>query len=78
MSSERVCFVVMPFRPELNFFYLYVQKHIQDKHGLRVRRGDTSILTKALMKKIESEIQSADLIIGDVTHSTPTFSMSWE
>jgi hypothetical protein len=66
MSTERICFVVMPFRPELNFFYLYIQKHIQDKHGLRVRRGDTSILTKALMEKIEAEIQSADLIIGDV------------
>jgi hypothetical protein len=69
--SERVCFVVMPFRPELNFFFLYIQKHIQDRHGLRVRRGDTSILTRALMEKVEGEIQAADLIIGDVSYSNP-------
>ena len=71
MSKGRICFVVMPFRPELNFFFLYIQRHLQDKHGLVVRRGDTSILTKALMEKIELEIQSADLIIGDVTQANP-------
>jgi nucleoside 2-deoxyribosyltransferase len=71
MSATRVCFIVMPFRPELNFFYLYLQKHLQEKHGLRVRRGDTSILTKVLMDKIEGEIQAADLIIGDVTYPNP-------
>ena len=69
--SRRVCFFVMPFRPELNFFYLYLKKYLEDKHGLEVRRGDTSILTKALMDKIETEIQSADLIVGDVTYSNP-------
>ena len=71
MSVERTCFVVMPFRPELNFFFLYMQKHLNEKHGLNVRRGDTSILTKALMDKIETEIQTADLIIGDVSHANP-------
>jgi len=69
--SRRVCFFVMPFRPELNFFYLYLKKYLEDKHGLEVRRGDTSILTKALMDKIETEIQSADLIVGAVTYSNP-------
>jgi len=69
--ARRVCFFVMPFRPELNFFYLYLKKYLEDKHGLEVRRGDTSILTKALMDKIETEIQSADLIVGDVTYSNP-------
>ena len=71
MSVECVCFVVMPFRPELNFFFLYIQKHIEANFPLRVRRGDTSILTKALMEKIEDEIRAADLIIGDVTYSNP-------
>lgn len=71
MPAGRVCFIVMPFRPELNFFYLYIQKHLQERHGLQVRRGDSSILTKALMDKVEAEIQAADLIVGDVTHSNP-------
>lgn len=71
MRPGRVCFVVMPFRPELNFFFLYIQRHLQEKHGLQVRRGDTSVLTKALMEKIEAEIMDADLIVGDVTHPNP-------
>ncbi len=71
MTACRTCFVVMPFRAELNFFYLYIQKHLEEKHGLIVRRGDTSILTKVLMEKIEAEIQTADFIIGDVTYSNP-------
>ena len=71
MTIQRVCFVVMPFRPELNFLFLFLQRYLGERHGLRVRRGDTSILTMALMEKIEAEIQSADLIIGDITHSSP-------
>lgn len=71
MKLGRVCFIVMPFRPELNFFFLYIQRHLQEKHGLQVRRGDTSVLTKALMAKIEAEIIDADLIVGDVTHPNP-------
>lgn len=71
MATGRTCFVVMPFRAELNFFYLYFQRYLEAQHGLTVRRGDTSILTKALMEKIEGEIQAADFIIGDVTYSNP-------
>jgi hypothetical protein len=71
MPRARVCFMVMPFRPELNFLFLYLQRYLQERHNLRVRRGDTSILTKALMEKIELEIRSADLIIGDITYASP-------
>jgi hypothetical protein len=71
MPPPRICFMVMPFRPELNFLFLFLQRHLQETHGIRVRRGDTSILTKALMEKIEAEIQSADLIIGDITYASP-------
>jgi len=71
MTLQRVCFVVMPFRPELNFLFLFLQRYLGEQHGLRVRRGDTSILTLSLMEKIEAEIQSADLIIGDITYSSP-------
>jgi hypothetical protein len=71
MAQPRICFMVMPFRPELNFLFLFLQKYLDQNHGLRVRRGDTSILTKALMEKIEAEIQSADLVIGDITYASP-------
>lgn len=38
-----LCFVVMPFRAELNFFYLFLRGHLNEKHGLRVERGDHKI-----------------------------------
>ena len=46
-------FVAMPFRRELNFFFLYIKKHLEDTFvGLQVERGDAEILTRPLMDKI--------------------------
>ena len=64
---KRRCFVVMPFRPELNFLYLFLQKYIAEKHGLRVERGDHRVLTKALIDKVRDQIIESDLILADVT-----------
>jgi hypothetical protein len=61
----------MPFRPELNYFYLYLQRYISEKHGLRVERGDHRVLTKALMDKVRDQIVEADLILGDVSFANP-------
>ena len=71
MTRPPFCFVVMPFRPELNYFYLYVQKHLKEKHGLRVERGDHNVLTKAIMDKVRDQIVEADVLIGDVTAGNP-------
>jgi hypothetical protein len=71
MSKTPLCFVVMPFRPELNYFYLFVQKYLSEKHGLSVERGDHRILTKALMDKVRDQIIKADVLIGDVTLGNP-------
>ncbi len=62
-----LCFVVMPFRPELNFFYLYLRRHLEEKHGLRVERGDHRILTVPLLDKIREQILEAKVLIADVT-----------
>ena len=64
---KRRCFVVMPFRSELNFVYLYLAQYLEQRHNLTVTRGDTEILTRPLMEKIASSIAAADVIIGDVT-----------
>lgn len=71
MIRPPFCFVVMPFWPELNYFYLYVQKHLKEKHGLRVERGDHNVLTKAIMDKIRDQIIEADVLLGDVTSGNP-------
>lgn len=66
---ETFCFVVMPFRPELNFFFLYLKKYLEEKYKIRVERGDSKVLTKELMKKISDEISGASFLIADVTGS---------
>lgn len=67
MARQRYCFVAMPFTPELNFFYLYLKKYLEENYGLRIERGDASVLTKPLMDKIREQILRSDLVIGDVT-----------
>lgn len=61
----------MPFRPELNYFYLYIQQHLSDEHGIHCERGDHNILTKPLLEKIRSQILEADVIIADITGRNP-------
>jgi hypothetical protein len=43
---ETLCFVVMPFRPELHYFFLYLKKYLEEKYHIRIERGDSNVLTK--------------------------------
>jgi hypothetical protein len=61
----------MPFKAELNYFFLYLQEYLQDKHGVEARRGDHQILTRPLMEKISGDIQGADCVIADVSGGNP-------
>jgi hypothetical protein len=61
----------MPFKPELNYFFLYVQQFLRDKWDLEVERGDARILTVPLVEKIKAQILSADLVIADISGSNP-------
>jgi hypothetical protein len=64
---ETLGFVVMPFRPELNFFFLYVKRYLEEKYKIRIERGDSMVLTKELMRKISDQISAASFLIADVT-----------
>jgi hypothetical protein len=66
---ETLCFVVMPFRPELNYFFLYLKKYLEEKYKIRVERGDSNVLTKELMRKISDQISTASFLIADITGS---------
>src|SRR5271169_2648789 len=59
--------MVMPFRPELNYFFLYLKRYLEEKYRIRVERGDSNVLTKELMKKIADQISSASFLIADIT-----------
>lgn len=72
MSSGRpFCFVIMPFRPEFHYFYLFLKRHIEQRHNIDCERGDAQVLTKPLLDKIADYIRSADVIIADCTGRNP-------
>jgi nucleoside 2-deoxyribosyltransferase len=65
------CFVIMPFSPELHYFYLYLQYHIEKQHPIQCVRGDSDVLTSLLLEKIIDYIEAADVIIADITGRNP-------
>jgi len=67
MPRSRKIFVAMPFRPELNYFFLFLEHFVREEFGISIERGDAQVLDKPLMEKIREQIIRADLIIGDVT-----------
>src|ERR1700733_8585497 len=72
MSKIRpFCFVIMPFRPELHYFYLFIKRHIEDRHNIDCERGDAQILTKPILDKVSEYIKRADVIIGDCPGRNP-------
>src|SRR5882724_3155610 len=71
IDQPPLCFVVMPFRADLNFFYLYIRRHLEERHGLRVERGDHRILTVPLLEKIRQQIGEPKVLIADITGRNP-------
>jgi hypothetical protein len=59
----------MPFRPELNYFFLYLKQYLEEKYKIRVERGDSNVLTKELMKKVSDQIAASSFLIADITGS---------
>ncbi len=71
MHIEKNCFVIMPFKPELNYFFLYVKKHIEEIHNTNCLRGDNDILTIPILEKIKSYIEKSDILIADCSGRNP-------
>lgn len=68
MEDDRpFCFVIMPFLPELNYFYLYVRDHLERRHGVRCERADANVLTIPILDKITASVRAADFVVADCT-----------
>ena len=70
-NFEYNCFVIMPFMPELHYFYLYIKHHIESQHSIQCERGDARVLTSLILDKITDYIKDADLIIADISGRNP-------
>jgi hypothetical protein len=66
-----ICFVVMPFSAEMHYFYLYVKKHIEERHNLLCERADDRVATSPISEKVRTMIQKADVILADCTGRNP-------
>ena len=62
---KHTCFFIMPFSPELHYFYLYLKQYIEQHHAIRCERADAQVLTKPIINKITDFIRNADVIIAD-------------
>lgn len=66
------CFVIMPFRPELNYLYRSLKQFLVGAFpGLSVVRGDDQALTVPLLTKIADYIRQADVVIADCSGRNP-------
>lgn len=65
------CFVIMPFAPELHYFYLYLRQHLEQHHNILCKRADDQVLTIPLLEKINNFIRNADVIIADCSGRNP-------
>lgn len=68
---KKTCFVIMPFSPELHYFYLYLRKHIEEVHNIHCERADEHVLTIPILDKINDSIRNADVIIADCSGRNP-------
>ena len=67
-----ICFVIMPFRPELNYFYRLLRAHIEQKFPeVQVARGDDRVITGSVLDKIADYIRKADVLIADCSGRNP-------
>lgn len=71
MNKSKTCFVIMPFSPELHYFYLYMKKYIEEIHNICCERADDQVLTIPILDKINDSIQNADVIIADCSGRNP-------
>jgi nucleoside 2-deoxyribosyltransferase len=64
-GAKQSCFVIMPFLPELHYFYLFVKNHLESKLSLECERADSRVRTIPVLEKISGMIRQADVIIAD-------------
>jgi hypothetical protein len=71
MAQAPSCFVIMPFRPDLHYFYLFVRRYLKEKHGIDCERADHRILTIPFLEKIKKAIMDADVLLVDISGRNP-------
>ena len=70
-SSSNLCFVMMPFRSDLDSLYADLIKPVAEQFGLSVMRADEIFSPGSITEQIRVAIQQSRLCVADVTHKNP-------
>jgi hypothetical protein len=71
MNPKKNIFVIMPFRPEFHYFYLYLKNHVEKIHNVDCIKADEKITGEPFLDKIKGFISHADVLIVDCTGGNP-------
>ena len=71
MSAARKVFVVMPFSKEFGDVYRYGIKPACEAAGAQCIRVDEQIFTEGILDHIYQQIDSADLVVGEMSLHNP-------
>ncbi len=71
LLNKNLCFVLMPFKGELDDVYAQVKNAVCDEHGLICVRADDIYSTGIIITEIWDKIQEAHIIVADATDKNP-------
>jgi nucleoside 2-deoxyribosyltransferase len=71
MSQERDAFVLIPFTPDFDAIYERAIKPICEEAGYEVNKADTTDTQGNILRDIIEGIDSADILVVDLTNSNP-------
>ena len=70
--DQKLCFVLMPFRPPFDGYYQKIIKPAAAEAHLDALRSDEIYSAKAIMKDIWNSLWRARVVVADVTEKTRT------
>ena len=70
-ATSSLCFVMMPFRKELNAVYYEFIRPVVERLGLKPLRADEMYSDQSIMENIRASIQQSRLCIADLTSNNP-------
>jgi hypothetical protein len=70
IASRKICFVLMPFRPQFASAYESIRRAVESA-GFLARRADEIFETRSIVQLIYEQLGRAELIVADLTERNP-------
>jgi hypothetical protein len=70
LFAKPVCFVIMPFKSELDFVWGVIKETVQN-HEIVCLRADEKFVSQPVVEDLKDQIAAADVVIVDFTDKNP-------